>query len=46
MHPEEFFTQRVLVASAIDAYRHFDQHEPGWLKVKLEPGAASMMRAA
>jgi threonine dehydrogenase-like Zn-dependent dehydrogenase len=37
MHPEEFFTQRVDVASAIDAYHHFDQHEDGWLKVKLEP---------
>jgi threonine dehydrogenase-like Zn-dependent dehydrogenase len=41
MHPEEFFTQRVPVASAIDAYHHFDRHESGWLKVKLEPGKAS-----
>lgn len=40
MHPEEFFTQRVPVSSAIDAYHHFDQHEAGWLKVKLEPEAA------
>jgi threonine dehydrogenase-like Zn-dependent dehydrogenase len=46
MHPEEFFTQKMPVASAIDAYRHFDQHEPGWLKVKLEPGAATAERAA
>jgi len=37
IHPEEFFTQRVPVGSAIDAYHHFDQHEAGWLKVKLEP---------
>jgi threonine dehydrogenase-like Zn-dependent dehydrogenase len=37
MHPEQFFTQKVGVASAIDAYHHFDQHEDGWLKVKLEP---------
>lgn len=40
MHPEEFFTQRVPVSSAIDAYHHFDRHETGWLKVKLEPEAA------
>jgi threonine dehydrogenase-like Zn-dependent dehydrogenase len=37
MHPEQFFTKRVPVASAIDAYHHFDRHESGWLKVKLEP---------
>jgi threonine dehydrogenase-like Zn-dependent dehydrogenase len=36
--PEQFFTQRVPVSAAIDAYHHFDQHEAGWLKVKLEPG--------
>ncbi|HSU19144.1 MAG TPA: zinc-dependent alcohol dehydrogenase [Acidobacteriaceae bacterium] len=46
MHPEQFFTQRVPVAAAIDAYRHFDQHEPGWLKVKLEPSMAMVARAA
>lgn len=38
--PEQFFTQRVGLASAIDAYHHFDQHEAGWLKVKLEPEQA------
>jgi threonine dehydrogenase-like Zn-dependent dehydrogenase len=40
MHPEQFFTKRVPVSSAIEAYRHFDQHEHGWLKVKLEPEGA------
>jgi len=25
--------------SAIDAYKHFDRHEPGWLKVELVPQA-------
>jgi threonine dehydrogenase-like Zn-dependent dehydrogenase len=40
MHPEQFFTQRVPVTSAMDAYHHFDRHESGWLKVKLEPQAA------
>ncbi len=37
MRPEQFFTEKVPVASAIEAYRHFDQHKHGWLKVKLEP---------
>jgi threonine dehydrogenase-like Zn-dependent dehydrogenase len=46
MHPEEFFTQKVPVASAIDAYHHFDQHEPGWLKVKLEPATVATRKAA
>lgn len=39
MRPEQFFTQRVPISSAVDGYRHFDHHEHGWLKVKLEPGA-------
>jgi len=38
IHPEEFFTQRIPLTSVIDAYHHFDRHEAGWLKVKLEPG--------
>ena len=42
IRPEQFFTQKVPVASAIDAYRHFDQHDHGWLKVKLEPGTAAV----
>jgi len=42
MQPEQFFTQKVPVASAIDAYHHFDQHDQGWLKVKLEPGAGRL----
>ena len=41
MRPEQFFTQRQPMMSAIDAYRHFDQHEPGWMKVKLEPSAVA-----
>lgn len=44
MRPEQYFTQKVPVASAIDAYHHFDQHENGWLKVKLEP--ATVHKAA
>ena len=42
IRPEQFFTQKVPVASAIDAYRHFDRHDHGWLKVKLEPGTVSL----
>jgi threonine dehydrogenase-like Zn-dependent dehydrogenase len=38
--PEQFFTQKSPMSSAIHAYHHFDQHEEGWLKVKLEPEAA------
>ncbi|MEG9438583.1 glutathione-dependent formaldehyde dehydrogenase [Edaphobacter sp. HDX4] len=40
IRPEQYFTQKIGVTSAIDAYHHFDQHEHGWLKVKLEPAAA------
>lgn len=41
IHPEQFFTQKVPVTSAIEAYHHFDRHEDGWLKVKLEPAATA-----
>ncbi|MGI4827540.1 MAG: zinc-dependent alcohol dehydrogenase [Janthinobacterium lividum] len=41
-HPEQFFTEKVPMVSAIDAYRHFDQHDHGWLKVKLEPGTIAL----
>lgn len=44
MRTEQFFTQRQALTSVIDAYHHFDRHEQGWLKVKLEPG--QMERAA
>jgi threonine dehydrogenase-like Zn-dependent dehydrogenase len=40
IRPEQYFTQKVGVTSAIDAYHHFDQHEHGWLKVKLEPATS------
>ena len=41
VRPEQFFTQKSPMSSVIDAYHHFDQHEHGWLKVKLEPGSVS-----
>jgi threonine dehydrogenase-like Zn-dependent dehydrogenase len=37
IRPEQFLTQTQPIVSAIDAYRAFDQHQPGWIKVKLEP---------
>jgi threonine dehydrogenase-like Zn-dependent dehydrogenase len=45
-HPEQFFTRKEPIGSAIDAYHHFDRHEPGWLKVKLEPATVAQARAA
>jgi threonine dehydrogenase-like Zn-dependent dehydrogenase len=38
IRPEEFLTQMKPITSAIEAYKAFDQHEAGWIKVKLEPG--------
>jgi threonine dehydrogenase-like Zn-dependent dehydrogenase len=35
VQPEQVITQTQPVASAIDAYRMFDQHKAGWMKVEL-----------
>jgi threonine dehydrogenase-like Zn-dependent dehydrogenase len=37
VRPEQFLTQIEPIASAVEAYRAFDRHEPGWIKVKLDP---------
>jgi threonine dehydrogenase-like Zn-dependent dehydrogenase len=37
--PSRVLTQSQPLMSAIDAYKAFDQREPGWIKVKLEPSA-------
>jgi threonine dehydrogenase-like Zn-dependent dehydrogenase len=37
IRPEQFLTQIKPIVSAIEAYRAFDQHEAGWIKVKLDP---------
>ena len=37
--PLRILTKTEPLLSAIDAYRHFDRHEPGWLKVELLPQA-------
>jgi threonine dehydrogenase-like Zn-dependent dehydrogenase len=33
-------TRHEPMASAIEAYKAFDQRSPGWIKVKLEPAGA------
>jgi threonine dehydrogenase-like Zn-dependent dehydrogenase len=38
--PTRILTKAEPLLSAIDAYKHFDRHEPGWLKVELTPQAA------
>jgi threonine dehydrogenase-like Zn-dependent dehydrogenase len=35
--PIEILTQSEPLTSAIDAYKAFDQRQPGWIKVQLEP---------
>ncbi|MEX3686852.1 zinc-dependent alcohol dehydrogenase [Paraburkholderia sp. BR14263] len=35
--PRSVLTQREPLTEVLDAYRAFDEREPGWIKVKLEP---------
>ncbi len=35
--PTEVLTQQTPLANAVDAYRHFDRREAGWMKVELLP---------
>jgi threonine dehydrogenase-like Zn-dependent dehydrogenase len=37
IHPEQFLTKIQPITSAVEAYRAFDRHEAGWIKVKLDP---------
>ncbi len=37
IQPKEWITQQAPMPSAIDAYQSFAAHQPGWVKVKLEP---------
>lgn len=41
LDPSEVLTQVEPMTSVIDAYKAFDKRQPGWIKVKLEPGARS-----
>jgi threonine dehydrogenase-like Zn-dependent dehydrogenase len=34
----KFLTNREPFTSVIDAYKAFDEHQPGWIKVELKPG--------
>ncbi len=38
VRPAEWITQIEPMQSAIDAYQSFASHQPGWVKVKLDPG--------
>lgn len=40
--PRRVLTQQAPLGSAIDAYRHFDRREAGWMKVELLPSAAAV----
>ena len=44
--PSEILTHSGPLVSAIDAYKHFDRREPGWVKVKLEPEAQPELERA
>jgi threonine dehydrogenase-like Zn-dependent dehydrogenase len=37
LHPARILTKRLAFDDAIEAYRAFDKHEQGWLKVELVP---------
>jgi threonine dehydrogenase-like Zn-dependent dehydrogenase len=41
IEPAAILTQSEPLAAAIDAYHAFDERQPGWLKVRLEPGAST-----
>ena len=37
LDPEKVLTNREPLQAAIDAFKAFDQRQPGWIKVQLEP---------
>ncbi len=41
LNPAEVLTQTEPMTSVIEAYQAFDKRQPGWIKVKLEPAAAT-----
>jgi len=43
--PLQVLTQREPLTSAIDAYRAFDERQPGWIKVELKPRKAAVKTA-
>jgi threonine dehydrogenase-like Zn-dependent dehydrogenase len=45
LRPEEILTHVGPLTGALEAYKNFDKREPGWIKVKLEPGEAPAVAA-
>ena len=41
LDPSEVLTQTEPMTAVIDAYKAFDQRQPGWIKVKLEPASTT-----
>jgi threonine dehydrogenase-like Zn-dependent dehydrogenase len=39
LDPLGILTQQRAMTSAIDAYKQFDERQPGWIKVELTPAA-------
>ena len=37
--PTHVLTQIAPLSSAVEAYKAFDQRQPGWIKVELQPAA-------
>jgi threonine dehydrogenase-like Zn-dependent dehydrogenase len=37
INPEQILTEREPMTSVIDAYKAFDERQPGWIKVELLP---------
>lgn len=42
IRPELVLTQQEPLVSVIDAYKNFSQHQPGWIKVMLDPALPSL----
>jgi threonine dehydrogenase-like Zn-dependent dehydrogenase len=40
LDPEQILTNVEPMTNVIDAYKAFDTRQPGWIKVKLEPGSS------
>ena len=39
--PSKILTHSAPLMSALDAYRHFDKRQEGWIKVMLDPSAVA-----
>ena len=42
LDPARVLTQREPMMSAIDAYNAFDERQPGWIKVELQPSTSQV----